>query len=155
DLFRTREQDVVELRARDLIRQRPRDFGDVGEIDAATRFTVVREQTCAPLRRKIGSFHLVGDAERRKRIVRCRQQRFADVKTRKRVALEQHDFVATLRERDCSRRAGGTAAGDGEIEVVSCHYCWTSASGSCCSGLKSGRIAVAEGIPRRGAGGSS
>src|SRR5205085_4447475 len=99
---------------------------------------------------KIGSFHLVGDAERRKRIVRRRQERFADVKTRKRVALEQHDFVATLRERDGGRGAGGAAAGNGEIEVVARrHYCWTSASGSCCSGLKSGRIAVAEGIPRR------
>ena len=55
---------------------------------AAAAAAVVREEPRPPLLGKTGGLDLLGQAERRERLVDRRQQRFTDMKPREGLALE-------------------------------------------------------------------
>jgi len=78
----------------------------------------MREQARAPFIWKTCGLDLFSHTQGRKRIVRSRQQRLADMESREGFALKKHNRMAILPERDCCRRSSRTATGDSEIKVV-------------------------------------
>src|SRR5207247_10979113 len=111
------QQDAIKFLAAHLKRLRPGDFSNVGEVNVSSALAVVREQARTPFVRKTCGLDLFSHTQGRKRIVRSRQQRLADMKSREGFALKKHNRMATLPERDCCRRSSRTATGDSEIKV--------------------------------------
>ena len=56
----------------------------------------MREEARAPLLRKTRGLDLLGYTQSRKRVIRSRQQRFADMESREGLALEKNDRITTL-----------------------------------------------------------
>src|SRR2546430_2635127 len=99
-----------------MSQNQPASLRAISRISSA--LAVMREQARTPFVRKTCGLDLFSHTQGRKRIVRSRQQRLADMKSREGFALKKHNRMATLPERDCCRRSSRTATGDSEIKVV-------------------------------------
>src|SRR5207248_8383362 len=91
------QQNAIKFLATYLICLRPRDLSHVGEVNVPPALSIMREQSRTPFRRKTRGLNLPGHAQSRERIVRSRQQRFTDMKSRKGLTLEQDDRMTVLR----------------------------------------------------------
>ncbi len=111
------EQHLVEPRALDLPGLRLRDAAGLREAGVEFDAAVAGAERGAPLLREAHRAHLILHAERVERVVHGGEQRLADMKARKAVALEQHDAMAAARDHGGRAGPGRAAADDGDVVV--------------------------------------
>ena len=92
------QQQMIEPRARHLPRLRPADVRGRREIEVALDAAVGGHERRAPFLREAGLAHEPVGADRHQHVVHRREERLADVKAWKLIALDEHDFVSGARE---------------------------------------------------------
>ncbi len=120
-LRRVIEQDLVELRPRHLIGAIGLRTEPVFEIKFHPVVGAGAIDGAAELLDETGPLEFLMQAEARKRLHAERQERFADVKAREFIALENDDAPAGLRQQRGRHTARGTAADDRHIIMPVLH----------------------------------
>src|SRR3954470_17360896 len=109
------QQQMIELRALHLERAAIRIAQTLIEAEAEADAAVAGDEVRAVLRKVIAFQQLIGNAEAGEEVVAVRQQRLADLKTRKAFALEKRYGEAALCEKGRGRRSRGTSANDDDV----------------------------------------
>jgi hypothetical protein len=117
-LARVVQHHPVELAADDLPRLRALVRLVVPEVERRREFAARVHELHAVLLDEVASLHLRQHVQPLQHPVGFRNQRFADVKTRKALALEQPDANAVLREDRGNGRSRRTATDDDDIVVA-------------------------------------
>ena len=107
---RIAEKKMIELRPLDLEGAVVPLFEIAVEMKPDADLAIARQKLSAVLWMKLASRHLIGDAKPREEVVVVRQERLADLKARKTIALEQrHGKTLASQERRSRRTTRPTA----------------------------------------------
>ena len=66
------------------------------KVNVSPTLTIMREEACTPFLRKTCCLDSLAHTQSRKRVVGSREQRLADMESRKRIALKENDTMTTL-----------------------------------------------------------